>query len=228
MPGLEQKCLNNKHVKLLIPVIGTMSIRMPDGGIIIDDSQMYLLPARHTDISISADSDEGLVIEMPESYSSLYLCNMFIEREGVAWAIGESLWPVKKLLIHEAAHDNREEAVLLLNYLLCKKTEQSVSRSLHYIHQHYTEKIEIRDLAAMEHYTQSYYCGWFKRKMSMTPLEYIHALRIRRAKELLRDPELSVLAVSYLLGYEYNASFTKMFKKHERQSPSEYRAALQS
>ncbi len=62
----------------------------------------------------------------------------------------------------------------------------------------------------------------------MTPLEYIHYLRIHRAKELLQDSKLSMLSISYQLGYEYNASFTRMFKKYEQISPSEYRAALQN
>ncbi|WP_239984797.1 helix-turn-helix domain-containing protein [Sporolactobacillus pectinivorans] len=225
--GSEQNRLNETHVKLLIPIQGNVGVITTGSRKIVTGTQICLLPLRYAYSVCSSGSNESLVVEMPEGYAHLFIKDIMNEREGLVREIDEILQPVKALLIHEIMHQNHEEAVLLLNYLLHKMAEQPESQSLRFIRRHYAEKIDIKALAEMEHYTPSYYCGWFKRKMQMTPLEYIHFLRIHRAKELLRDSKLSVLTISYQLGYEYNASFTKMFKKYEQLSPSEYRAALQ-
>ncbi|WP_010631422.1 helix-turn-helix transcriptional regulator [Sporolactobacillus vineae] len=219
--------LNASQVKLLIPIHGSVMIITPEGRKCVEETQLCLLPFQHTYLTDSSVSNESLVINLPVDYADLYLHDMPVQKEGAVIKISPNLLPVRELLIREVIEDHREEAVLLLHYLLRKTAVKPDSLSLRFIRQHYTEKIDIRALAEMEHYTPSYYCGWFKRKMQMTPLEYIHFLRIHRAKELLRDSHLSMLTISYQLGYEYNASFTRMFKRYEKQSPSEYRASLQ-
>lgn len=186
---------------------------------------MCLLPFQEVYTTFSTVSNESLMIEIPEDFAAFYFKDARDKRVGITWAINAILQSVKELMLIEAGNNNSEGVGLLLNYLLQKMADQPTCTSIRFIHKHYTEKIEVKSLAAMEHYTPSYYCDWFKRKMNMTPLEYIHFLRIHRAKELLRESKLSVLTISYQLGYEYNASFTKMFKKYEQLSPTEYRAA---
>lgn len=198
------------------------------GRKMISDSEMCLLPFQEIYSVSSSVSNESLVIAIPEDYAAFYFKDALDRREGLSWQIDATWQSIKDLMLTETVNNNKEGVSLLLNYVLRKIADQPVSTSIRFINKHYTEKIDIKSLAAMEHYTPSYYCDWFKRKMSMTPLEYIHYLRIHRAKELLRDSKLSVLTISYQLGYEYNASFTKMFKKYERLSPSEYRAASNS
>lgn len=219
--------LNAVQAKLLIPVHGSVTIITPEGRKRVEESQLCLLPYQHAYLTDSAVANESLVVNLPIDYADLYIKDMPVQKEGVVLTVSPSLLPVRELMIKEVIEEHREEAVLLLHYLLRKMSVKPDSLSLRFIRRHYTEKIEIRMLAEMEHYTPSYYCGWFKRKMQMTPLEYIHFLRIHRAKELLRDSNLSMLTISYQLGYEYNASFTRMFKRYEKQSPSEYRASLQ-
>jgi AraC-like DNA-binding protein len=223
---LSQK-LNVSQAKLLIPVYGSVTIITPEGRKCVEEAQLCLLPFKYAYLIDSAVSNESLVINLPVDYADLYIQDMLVRKEGVVIKISPNLLPIRQLMIQEVIEDHREEAVLLLHYLLRKMAVKPDSLSLRFIREHYTEKIDIRTLAEMEHYTPSYYCGWFKRKMQMTPLEYIHFLRIHRAKELLRDSHLSMLTISYQLGYEYNASFTRMFKRYEKQSPSEYRASLQ-
>jgi AraC-type DNA-binding domain-containing proteins len=219
--------LNASEVKLLIPVHGSVTIITPESRKNVEGTQLCLLPFQHAYQTDSSVSNDNLIVNLPVGYADLYIKDFTDEKEGMVLKISPSLLPVRELLIREVLENNCEEAVLLLHYLLRKMAVNPDSLSLRFIRHHYMEKIEIRALAEMEHYTPSYYCGWFKRKMQMTPLEYIHYLRIHRAKELLRDSKLSMLTISYQLGYEYNASFTRMFKRYENQSPSAYRASLQ-
>jgi YesN/AraC family two-component response regulator len=224
----KQHYCSSSHCKIVIPIHGSMGIVTDSGEKKITSSQFCLLPVRFSYSLCSSESNENLVVEVPERYIREHLKNQMDKQNELIWDANLIWQSIKDLLIHEVMQHNHDEAVLLLNYWFHKMMDEPASVSIRYIHKHYTEKIDVKSLAAMEHYTPSYYCDWFKRKMKMTPLEYIHYLRINRAKELLGDPKLSVLTISYQLGYEYNASFTKMFKKYERRSPSEYRATMHS
>ncbi|MFX3618924.1 MAG: helix-turn-helix transcriptional regulator [Sporolactobacillus sp.] len=213
---------------LLLPILDDVVWVTDNGTHIVNHANICLLNGSCKKLSARTEMDEVLLIRLPANYIDGFLQQGLTCNEDLIWKIDDQLQPIKELMIHEVAMRNDEEAILLLNYLLHKVTRQTGTGSLKFIKKHFTEKIDVRALAEMEHYTPSYYCDWFKRKMRMTPLEYIHYLRIHRAKELLQDSKLSMLSISYQLGYEYNASFTRMFKKYEQISPSEYRAALQS
>lgn len=57
--------------------------------------------------------------------------------------------------------------------------------------------------------------------------DYINSARISRAKELLRAPEFSKLAiidVAYQVGFNNKTSFNNSFKKFTNKTPSQYRA----
>lgn len=215
-----------EECRLILPVAGECEWLSAEGGRKIDHTRICLLTGTLAQFRACSEMNEQLIVRLPRDYARAYIKSDLINHEGLVWKIDQRLQPVKDLIVQEVNAHNEEEAILLINYLLHKVVPQEVAASLRFIQQHYTEKLDIRMLAAMEHYTPTYYCDWFKRKMKMTPIEYIHFLRIHRAKELLQDSKLSMLSIAGLLGYEYNASFTRMFKKYERMAPSAYRSAL--
>ncbi len=53
--------------------------------------------------------------------------------------------------------------------------------------------------------------------------EYIRKLRIEKAMTLLESDEHSLGEIAYLTGFSDQSHFTRVFKKHTRQSPSQYR-----
>ncbi|MFT8708572.1 MAG: AraC family transcriptional regulator [Sporolactobacillus sp.] len=212
--------------RLILPIAGEIDWLTAGSSYRIDHTHVCLLTASVDQFRNCSEMNENLIVRLPKEYARAYIKSDVINHNGFVWKIDQRLQPVKDLIIQEVNANNEEEAILLLNYLLHKVAVQTVTASLRFIQQHYTEKIDIRMLAELEHYTPTYYCDWFKRKMKMTPIEYVHFLRIHRAKELLQDSNLSMLSIAYLLGYEYNASFTRMFKKYERMAPSEYRSGI--
>lgn len=212
--------------RLILPITGDVEWLTESSSYGIDHTHVCLLTGRCAKFRILSEMNEQLIVRLPREYVRAYIKSNLMNHDGFVWTIDQRLQPVKELIIQEVNAHNEEEAILLINYLLHKIAVQTVTVSLRFIQQHYTEKIDIRMLAELEHYTPTYYCDWFKRKMKMTPIEYIHFLRIHRAKELLQDSNLSMLSIAYLLGYEYNASFTRMFKKYERIAPSEYRSVI--
>ncbi|CAN5775534.1 hypothetical protein BH24BAC1_BH24BAC1_25720 [soil metagenome] len=53
--------------------------------------------------------------------------------------------------------------------------------------------------------------------------EYIRKLRIEKAIQLLDNPNHSLSEISYLTGFSDQSHFTRIFKKHTGQNPSDYR-----
>ena len=56
----------------------------------------------------------------------------------------------------------------------------------------------------------------------------LQRVRMTRAAELLRDPSLPVSAVARAVGYRQPAQFSKAFRRHHGQPPSELRASSRS
>ncbi len=63
----------------------------------------------------------------------------------------------------------------------------------------------------------------FKHATGMAPLEYVHALRIEQAKELLESSEQPIELVAEAVGYEDAGFFSRLFRRAVRLSPAQYR-----
>jgi AraC-like DNA-binding protein/anti-sigma regulatory factor (Ser/Thr protein kinase) len=63
----------------------------------------------------------------------------------------------------------------------------------------------------------------FKKATSLKPTEYCQRLRIGKAREMLECTKQSVEKISWAVGYEDPASFSRIFYKIVGLSPSEYR-----
>ncbi|NRA39686.1 MAG: helix-turn-helix transcriptional regulator [Planctomycetes bacterium] len=63
----------------------------------------------------------------------------------------------------------------------------------------------------------------FKKAYAVTPLQYINALRIEQACNLLRDTSLTVSAIAEQLGYNDAVYFGRSFKKYSGLTPQGFR-----
>ena len=63
----------------------------------------------------------------------------------------------------------------------------------------------------------------FKLATGMTPLEYVHTLRLEEAKHLLETTGQPVDAVAEQVGYDDAAFFARLFRRKVNLSPAQYR-----
>jgi len=63
----------------------------------------------------------------------------------------------------------------------------------------------------------------FNHSTGLIPLEYIHNLKVEKAKVLLVDGTLTFTKITEILGYSNPSSFRKLFKKLTKLSPQQYR-----
>lgn len=96
--------------------------------------------------------------------------------------------------------------------------------SVDYIHNFYSEKnIEIDFLAELCGIKEAYFRRIFTKCYGVSPVKYINALKLARAKELLVQSEYSVENTAYLSGFNNVYYFCRFFKKETGMNPSEYK-----
>jgi transcriptional regulator GlxA family with amidase domain len=63
----------------------------------------------------------------------------------------------------------------------------------------------------------------FRDETGRTPMQWVNAVRIRRAQELLQDTDHGVDRIAHLVGFASPAQFRLQFKRHSGVPPQEYR-----
>ena len=92
-----------------------------------------------------------------------------------------------------------------------------------YIMQHFDEQITLEDVSQAVGFSVSYFSKMFKKETGEGFSRFLTRVRIDRAKELLRDTNLSVVEVCLLVGYSDTKHFTGMFNKMTSLTPGQYR-----
>ncbi len=97
--------------------------------------------------------------------------------------------------------------------------------SIAYIEEHYSEKITLNEIAAVQRLAPSYFCRLFKKASGTGFVDYLNFVRICKSERMLSHSEKSILEISYELGFSSVSYFNRLFKKYKNCTPSEYRAA---
>lgn len=63
----------------------------------------------------------------------------------------------------------------------------------------------------------------FREATGLTPLDYVHALRLEEAKQMLEASDLSVEAIANEVGYEDTSFFGRLFRRKVGLTPAQYR-----
>ena len=92
-----------------------------------------------------------------------------------------------------------------------------------YIHENYTKKITLRDIAKKVGYDYNYTSRYFRRTFNMKFNDYVNICRLEHAIGLLDGTSKSVTDVAYESGFQSVRSFNDFFKKNIGISPQEYR-----
>ncbi|MCI5808405.1 MAG: response regulator [Oscillospiraceae bacterium] len=101
--------------------------------------------------------------------------------------------------------------------------ERAIHGLTRYLQEHLAEEISLSVLAEQFHLSAQYISQLFKSEIGVNFLAYLTNIRMERAKKLLLTTSLSIAQVSEQSGYGDYRVFTKVFKKSEGITPSQYR-----
>jgi AraC family transcriptional regulator of adaptative response / methylphosphotriester-DNA alkyltransferase methyltransferase len=96
-----------------------------------------------------------------------------------------------------------------------------------YIDEHYAQPLTLEVLANMCHGSRFHLQRTFKRIKNMTPVEYIHMVRIEHAKDLLKTTEKPIGEIGIRIGVPNTPYFITLFKKKIGLTPLQYRKHLE-
>ncbi len=88
-----------------------------------------------------------------------------------------------------------------------------MSRIIADIQEGYTQDISLALLSEKYSISSSHLSALIKRELGLSFSEYITAKRMQKARELLKDEQLSIESIAEAVGYHDYFYFTKVFKK---------------
>jgi len=90
-----------------------------------------------------------------------------------------------------------------------------------FIDEHFAENINLEDIAGEAFFSKFHFIRLFKKAYGKTPHQYLIWVRIENAKLLLQT-EATVTDVCYSVGFDGTSSFTHLFKRITKLTPSVY------
>jgi AraC family transcriptional regulator len=89
-----------------------------------------------------------------------------------------------------------------------------------------SEDLSLDELAAEAQLSSFHFARMFKQNLGVPPRVYLTRLRVEKACELLEQTDLPITAIALEVGYSSNQVLARIFLKHMRMSPSDYRRAV--
>ncbi|WP_372845227.1 helix-turn-helix domain-containing protein [Pontiella sp.] len=94
---------------------------------------------------------------------------------------------------------------------------------LEYVGEHFSQPIEIKELAKLVHLSVSQFERRFRRLFQISPLKHLMRVRIRAASVRLTSTNDTIAAIALDCGFYDHSHLTRNFRKFMGVSPKEYR-----
>lgn len=98
-----------------------------------------------------------------------------------------------------------------------------IEKVVRYLSAKHADKTSLQKVAGHFHINPSYLSSLFKQEMGLGFTEHLCHIRIKEAKRLLTDTNLTMVDIAQKCGFDDQSYFTKVFRKLEATTPKEYR-----
>jgi AraC-like DNA-binding protein/ligand-binding sensor protein len=122
-----------------------------------------------------------------------------------------------------------EQLSALINQIVLEKQNSEpllVRKAREYIEQHKMEPLSLAAVAQASGASVFHFCKVFKKATGLKFTDYVGRVRLEDAKTQLLNPNRRIGEVAYDVGFQSLTQFNRMFKRVFGQSPSEFRAHL--
>lgn len=151
---------------------------------------------------------------------------------GTSWA-DLALYLIARLAGIEQAMDTARmnlvewHAVGQQPYARLARSRQSedavIARCQVWIAAHYEERAPVAAMVGLSGLPERTFKRRFRRATGLSPIEYVHTLRLEEAKQMLEAGNEPVEAIANAVGYEDAGFFGKLFRRKVGLAPVEYR-----
>jgi len=98
-----------------------------------------------------------------------------------------------------------------------------IARCQVWIAEHYQEPAPVAAMVRLCELPERTFKRRFQKATGLSPLEYVHTLRLEEAKQMLETSDEPVEAIANAVGYEDAGFFGRLFKRKVNLSPMQYR-----
>jgi transcriptional regulator GlxA family with amidase domain len=98
-----------------------------------------------------------------------------------------------------------------------------IARCQTWIAENYDQRSPVAAMVRLSGLAERSFKRRFKQATGMSPLEYVHALRLEEAKQMLESGDLPIDAIANEVGYEDAAFFSRLFRRKVNLTPAQYR-----
>ena len=121
-----------------------------------------------------------------------------------------------------------EKEIRTLHEKPASNNNANVEEMAKYIQNNYKKNLTLDEIASYVYLSTSYASRVFKKVKGISIVEYLSQVRIEKAKQLLENPHYQIEEIAENVGYTDAGYFTKVFRKHEGVTPSQYRQSVRN
>ena len=176
----------------------------------------------------------------------------FFEQENIHYRIIEMMAAVRRVATENGINDNIEPGKYIKMILSCKSGEELeqvcteeirhiaceisarkkcnigkiVEQTNMLINERFNQDLNLDDISKMLHISPQYLSRLYKNETGENFIDRLTSVRIQYAKKLMKESKYSIKEVCYMSGYCDPNYFSKLFKKHEGISPTDYQKQI--
>jgi len=98
-----------------------------------------------------------------------------------------------------------------------------IARCQTWIAEHYHEPSPVAAMVRLSGLAERSFKRRFQQATGMSPLEYVHTLRLEEAKQMLEAGDRQIEAIANEVGYEDAGFFSRLFRRQVKLTPAQYR-----
>lgn len=145
---------------------------------------------------------------------------------------GDTVIDYSSYLEEMIGHDKEEIqrwSIRKIKYLISKinemntnKVSKAVLEAKRYIDIHYGKELTLEEISRVVSVSPQYFSKLFKEETGFNFIEYLTNSRIEKAKELIKNTQMTMKEVCFEVGYNDPNYFSRLFKKIVGVSPTDY------
>ena len=143
----------------------------------------------------------------------LYLIGRFV-------GLKEALEVSKAYLINWHDAGQQPFASLHINQ---RSSDGLIAKCQAWVAEHYVDASPVGAMTKLSGLSERTFIRRFVKATGLSPLDYVHALRLEEAKQILETEELSIEAIAEQVGYEDTSFFGRLFRRKVGLTPAQYR-----
>jgi len=221
--------------QVVLPVLGAMDVKVGSAAGVIDARSGLVVVGGTPHAGCVVGENRFVVFDVPRES---ILPEGIVARASASpfFAIDEPLDHLARYVSSEAGMGKLDiaashHAMALLARSIGRQFRRRehgtgpIPRTLEVIDARYAEPLTVPELARLAGLGVSRFYERFRRETGRTPADWIAAIRLERAADLLRDTDLPIADIALAVGFSDQSALTRSFRRRQGTTPGTVRRA---